>query len=111
MQLNKWIVLGASTFALVGVVGGAVVAKTIQSASEGLSDMRGMPFGGVFSPAVLRDLNLTAGQRQQIRQILRTDRASFVPLLANAHTSGKALRDAVSANASGGEGHGGGSAG
>lgn len=97
MKFNKWGVLGVSAFALVAVAGGAVIARTLHNASEGASDLRTSVAGAVFNPAFVGSLNLTADQRSQIRDIVRSNRASFIPLLADAHTTGADLRDAAEA--------------
>ena len=103
MRFNKVAVVGLSAFALVGIVGGAVIAKTARNAAGGANELRVMAVGSMFGPRLFDKLNLTDTQRSQMRQILRDNRGSIVPLLADAHTTGKALRDASANGTSDGD--------
>jgi Spy/CpxP family protein refolding chaperone len=93
-------VVGISAAVAAVAVGGAVAAKTAADAREGAGEVQAMPFAAIFGPGFVRDLNLTQEQRQKIRQIMQTDRSTFVPLFAGVHATGKALREAVKSGAS-----------
>lgn len=96
MKLSRWLAGGAAAVGLVAVVGGVVVARTLQNAQAGAQDFRA--FGaGLFNRSVIGQLGLSDDQRSQIRSIIHAERASYAPLLADAHTSAEDLRAAVRA--------------